>query len=97
MNRGNYYIVPKGKTGIKGLQQNFEKGQNVRLNSFELAALDENAKFNEQFEIIPDAIYKKAAEAYFKTPEFGKNICQNIHQFHYLKMHLKIYKLTLQT
>jgi len=73
MNRGNYYIVPKGKTGgIKGLQQNFEKGQNVRLNSFELAALDENAKFNEQFEIIPDAIYKKAAEAYFKTPEFGE-------------------------
>ena len=73
MNRANYYIVPKGKIGgIKGLQQNFEKGQNVRLNSFEVAALDGNAKFNEQFEIIPDAVYKKAAEAYFKTPEFGE-------------------------
>jgi len=73
MNRGNYYIIPRGKTGgIKGLQENFEKGRNVMLNSFELNALNENAKFNEQFEIVPDAIYKKAAEAYFKTPEFGE-------------------------
>ena len=72
MNRSNYYIIPKGTVGgIKGLAQNFEKGQNVRLNSFELKALDENEKFNEQYEIVPDSVYKKAAEAYFKTPEYG--------------------------
>ena len=73
MNRANYYIVPKGKTGgIKGLAENFEKGQNVMLNSYELNALNENAKFNEQFEIVPNSIYKKAADAYFKTPEYGE-------------------------
>jgi len=42
------------------------------LNSFELNALNENAKFNEQFEIVPDSIYEKAAEAYFETPEYGE-------------------------
>ena len=73
MNRANYYIIPKGKTGgIKGLAENFEKGQNVMLNSFELNALNENSKFNEQFEIVPDSIYEKAAEAYFETPEYGE-------------------------
>ena len=73
MNRANYYIVPKGKTGgIKGLAENFEKGQNVMLNSYELNALNENAKFNEQFEIVPNEIYKKAADAYFETPEYGE-------------------------
>ena len=73
MNRANYYIIPKGKTGgIKGLAENFEKGQNVMLNSFELNALNENAKFNEQFEIVPDSIYEKAAKAYFETPEYGE-------------------------
>ena len=73
MNRSNYYIIPKGKTGgIKGLAENFEKGQNVMLNSFELNALNENENFNKQFEIVPDSIYKKAAEAYFKTPEYGE-------------------------
>ncbi len=73
MNRGNYYIIPKGEVGgIKGLAKNFEKGQNVMLNSFELNALNENDKFNQQFEIVPDSIYKKAAEAYFKTPEYGE-------------------------
>ena len=30
-----------------------------------------NKKFNEQYEIVPDSVYKKAAEAYFKTPEYG--------------------------
>ncbi len=73
MNRANYYIIPKGKTGgIKGLAENFEKGQNVMLNSYELNALNENAKFNEQFEIVPNEIYKKAADAYFETPEYGE-------------------------
>ena len=73
MNKRNYYIIPRGKTGgIKGLQENFEKGRNILLNSFELNALSENDKFNEQFEIVPDAIYKKAADAYFETPEFGE-------------------------
>jgi len=73
MNKRNYYIIPRGKTGgIKGLQENFEKGRNILLNSFELNALSENDKFNEQFEIVPDSIYKKAADAYFETPEFGE-------------------------
>jgi len=73
MNRSNYYIIPKGKLkGIKGLAQNFEKGENVMLNSYELNSLNESKKFNEQYEIVPSSIYKKAAEAYFKTPEYGE-------------------------
>ena len=72
MNRKNYYIVPKGTGGIKGIASNFDKGQFSMLNSYELNNLVEDPKFNEQYEIVPNATYEKVLAATMKTPEWGE-------------------------
>ena len=72
MNRKNYFIVPKGKGGIKGIISNFDKGEFQPLNSYELNSLQENLKFNEQYDIVPSSVYSKYTEALLKTPELGK-------------------------
>jgi hypothetical protein len=77
MNRKNYYIVPKGTGGIKGIASNFDKGQFSMLNSYELNNLVEDPKFNEQYEIVPNTTYEKVLAATMKTPEWGEKYLAN--------------------
>ena len=72
MNRKNYYIVPKGKGGLKGIAANLDKGQFSMLNSYELNNLTNNKEFNEQYEIVPNSTYEKVLAATMKTPEWGE-------------------------
>ncbi len=72
MNRKNYYIVPKGKGGLKGIASNLDKGQFSMLNSYELNNLTNNKEFNEQYEIVPNSTYEKVLAATMKTPEWGE-------------------------
>jgi len=72
MNRKNYYIVPKGKGGLKGIAANLDKGQFSMLNSYELNNLTNNKEFNEQYEIVPNSTYEKVLTATMKTPEWGE-------------------------
>jgi len=72
MNRKNYYIVPKGKGGLKGIASNLDKGQFSMLNSYELNNLTNNKEFNEQYEIVPNSTYEKVLAATIKTPEWGE-------------------------
>ena len=72
MNRKNYFIVPKGKGGLKGIISNFDKGEFQPLNSYELNSLQENTKFNNEYDIVPSSVYAKYTEALLKAPELGK-------------------------
>ena len=69
MNRKNYYIVPKGTGGIKGIIDNFDKGQFQPLNSYELNSLQENSKFNDQYDIVPSSVYAEYTKSLLKSPE----------------------------
>jgi len=68
LNKGFYYVVPKGG---KGFLSNFDKGELKRFNSYDLNNLDQDPSFNEQYEIIPIDTYEKLAKEVFKTPEYG--------------------------
>ena len=70
MNRTGYYIVPRGKDQ-KSFIDNFDKGRLVRLNSYELNALDKDVEFGQQYEILPMSVYDSVAKEVFKTPEYG--------------------------
>jgi len=72
MNRRNYYIVPKGKGGLKGIAANLDKGEFKMLNSYELNNLTNNKEFEEQYEIVPNSTYEKVLTATMKTPEWGE-------------------------
>ena len=70
MNRTGYYIVPRGQDQ-KSFIDNFDKGRLVRLNSYELNALDKDVEFGQQYEILPMSVYDSVAKEVFKTPEYG--------------------------
>lgn len=72
MNRQEYLVIPKGdKGGPLGVVEAIleGKGQNVRLNAFELRNLDENEDFASQYEIVTVADYQDIVKEAFKTPE----------------------------
>ena len=70
MSRTGYYIVPRG-ADQQSFIKNFDKGRLVRLNSYELNALDKDTEFGQQYEILPMSVYESVAKEVFKTPEYG--------------------------
>ena len=72
MKRENFYVVPKGKKGGPlGIAEAITqcKGEFVRVNKFELAKLDENKNFNDNFEIVKASDYLDVAKEMMKAPE----------------------------
>ena len=72
MNRQEYLVIPKGdKGGPLGVVDAIleGKGQNVRLNAFELRNLDENEDFASQYEIVTVSDYQDILKEALKTPE----------------------------
>ena len=72
LKRENFYVVPKGKKGGPlGIAQAITqgKGEFVRVNKFELAKLDENKNFNDNFEIVKASDYLDVAKEMMKAPE----------------------------
>jgi len=72
MNRQEYLVIPKGDRGgplgvVDAILEG--KGQNVRLNAFELRNLDENEDFASQYEIVTVGDYQDILKEALKDPE----------------------------
>jgi hypothetical protein len=65
MSRKAYFVIPKGDGSANSLTSMIAggKGRLTRLNSYELNNLDNNADFNERFEIVDADFYKDYAKA----------------------------------
>ena len=66
MGRTGYYIVPRGQDQ-KSFIDNFDKGRLVRLNSYELNALDKDVESLVSNTNSSMSVYDSVAKEVFKT------------------------------
>jgi hypothetical protein len=68
MERGNYYIIPKGE-GVSGAIANIDKGRLETLSKYEINQLLNNPEFASKYDILPGSTWASVVEEAMKTPE----------------------------
>lgn len=69
MSRQGYYIYPKGKEGAA--YENFDDGQTVPLNKYEMNKLIQDPDFSKNFDFIEGSQYMDVLKERAKQPDYG--------------------------